>query len=78
MEDNRPTIAQYFVEQVCPDNKFLEEMDKVIPWWKIENWFNKEVVKNTSKSRTRIWHNEVCIWISTFKICWIRTSNGKI
>ena len=29
MEDNRPTLAQYFVEQVCPDNKFLEEMDKV-------------------------------------------------
>ena len=26
MEDNRPTLAQYFVEQACPDNRFLEEM----------------------------------------------------
>jgi IS5 family transposase len=49
MEDNRPTLAQYFVEQVCPDNKFLEEMNNVIPWWEIENWFNKEVVKKNSK-----------------------------
>jgi hypothetical protein len=49
MDDNRPTLAQYFVEQICPDNKFLEEMDKVIPWWEIENWFNKEVVKKNSK-----------------------------
>ena len=23
MEDNRPTLAQYFVEQVCPDNKYV-------------------------------------------------------
>jgi len=49
MEDNSPTLAQYFVEQACPDNRFLEEMNNVIPWWEIENWFNKEVVKKNSK-----------------------------
>ena len=26
MEDNRPTLAQYFVEQACPDNRFLEDL----------------------------------------------------
>ena len=32
MEDNRPTLAQYFVEQACPDNKFLEKrkLNKVL------------------------------------------------
>ncbi|MGN0018506.1 MAG: hypothetical protein ACI37S_05645 [Candidatus Gastranaerophilaceae bacterium] len=35
-KDNRPTLAQYFVEQACPDNRFLEEMNNVIPWWEIE------------------------------------------
>ena len=30
MENTRPTLAQYYVEQVCPDNKFLDEMDKVM------------------------------------------------
>ena len=49
MEDKRPTLTQYFVEQACPDNKFLDEMDNVIPWWEIENWFNKEVVRKNSK-----------------------------
>ena len=39
MEDNRPTLAHYFVEQACPDNKFLDEMNNVIPWWEIESWF---------------------------------------
>lgn len=52
MEKNRPTLAQYFVEQACPDNKFLEEMDRVIPWHEIEDWFNKEVkrrIKNVGR-----------------------------
>lgn len=31
MKNNRPTLEQYFVEQSCPDNKFLEEMNNVIP-----------------------------------------------
>ena len=35
MENNRLTLAQYFVEQAYPDNKFLEEMNNVIPWWEI-------------------------------------------
>ena len=45
MKNNRPTLAQYFVEQSCPDNKFLEEMNNVIPWWEIEAWFKGHLKK---------------------------------
>ena len=32
MEYNRPTLLQYFIEQACHDNKFLEErkLNKVL------------------------------------------------
>ena len=50
MEDNRPTLAQYFVEQACPDNKFLEEMNNVIPWWEIESWFKGHLKKERKKT----------------------------
>ena len=50
MEDNRPTLAQYFVEQACPDNKFLEEMNNVIPWWEIEAWFKGHLKKERKKT----------------------------
>lgn len=50
MEDNRPTLAQYFVEQACPDNRFLEEMNNVIPWWEIEAWFKGHLKKERRKT----------------------------
>ena len=50
MEDNRPTLAQYFVEQACPDNKFLDEMNNVIPWWEIESWFKGHLKKERKKT----------------------------
>ena len=50
MEDNRPTLAQYFVEQACPDNKFLEEMNNVIPWLEIETWFKGHLKKERKKT----------------------------
>ena len=50
MEDNRPTLAQYFVAQACPDNKFLEEMNNVIPWWEIESWFKGHLKKERKKA----------------------------
>ena len=40
MEDNRPTLVQYFIEQACPDNKFLEEMNK--NFMQIENMHHQE------------------------------------
>ncbi len=43
MEEHRLSFADFIVNQVCPDNKFLEEMDSVIPWWKIQDWFDKHV-----------------------------------
>ena len=50
MEDNRPTLAQCFVEQACPDNKFLEEMNNVIPWLEIESWFKAHLKKERKKT----------------------------
>lgn len=50
MEDNSPTLAQYFVEQACPDNKFLDEMNNVIPWWEIESWFKGHLKKERKKT----------------------------
>lgn len=50
MGDNRPTLAQYFVEQACPDNRFLEEMNNVIPWWEIESWFKGHLKKERKKT----------------------------
>ena len=50
MEDNRPTLAHYFVEQACPDNKFLDEMNNVIPWWEIESWFKGHLKKERKKT----------------------------
>ena len=50
MGENRPTLSQYFVEQACPDNKFLEEMNNVIPWWEIEEWFKGHLKKERNKS----------------------------
>ncbi|MCD7780904.1 MAG: hypothetical protein LUH05_09570 [Candidatus Gastranaerophilales bacterium] len=39
MEEHGLNFADFIVNQVCPDNKFLEEM--VIPWQEIEAWFKK-------------------------------------
>ena len=50
MEDNSPTLAQYFVEQACPDNKFLDEMNNVIPWGEIESWFKGHLKKERKKT----------------------------
>ena len=50
MEDNRPTLAQYLVEQACPGNRFLEEMNNVIPWWEIESWFKGHLKKERRKT----------------------------
>ena len=50
MKNNRPTLAQYFVEQSCPDNKFLEEMNNVIPWWEIKAWFQGNLKKERKKT----------------------------
>ena len=53
MEDNRPTLTQYFVEQACPDNRYLEEMNNVIPWWEIEEWFKGHLKKERNKKSGR-------------------------
>jgi transposase, IS5 family len=44
--DNR-SFAQFFVERVCPDNRFLDEMDEVIPWEKIDKFLNHRIKYKT-------------------------------
>ena len=52
MEENGIRFADYIVNRVCPDNRFLEEMNRVIPWWEIQDWFSVHVKRN---------HNLSCI-----------------
>lgn len=49
MEENGITFADYIVNRVCPDNRFLEEMNRVIPWWEIEDWFSEHVKRNHNR-----------------------------
>lgn len=53
MEDNRPTFAQFVIDQVCPDNKFLEEMDEIIPWHEVESWFKGHLKKERKSNAGR-------------------------
>ncbi len=43
-EDNRLSFAEFVFQKVCPDNRFLDEMNEIIPWG----------VKCTEKSRQQI------------------------
>jgi IS5 family transposase len=38
-----PSFAQHIFDQVCPENKFLLEMQEVIPWKRIEAFLNQEI-----------------------------------
>lgn len=42
-EDNNLSFAQYIFEKVCPDNKFLDEMNESIPWNIFEEVFDKHL-----------------------------------
>jgi transposase, IS5 family len=41
--DDRPTFADMVFQKVCPDNRFLDEMNEIIPWGEIEIFFNKHL-----------------------------------
>lgn len=49
MSDNRPTLADYLINERCPNNKFLEEMEEVIPWRELQNWFDTHIKKNHNR-----------------------------
>jgi IS5 family transposase len=42
-QNNSFTFADLIIEKVCPTNKFLEEMNEVVPWEEFEKFFNKHL-----------------------------------
>lgn len=49
MTENRPTLADFLINERCPNNKFLEEMEEVIPWWELQDWFDSHIKKNHNR-----------------------------
>jgi len=49
-ENNKElSFADYVVNQICPDNKFLEEMNEIIPWHELQNYFDGHIKRNHNK-----------------------------
>jgi transposase, IS5 family len=42
-EENSLSFAEYVFQKVCPENKFLEEMNEIIPWDEIQIFFDKHL-----------------------------------
>ena len=42
-DNERPSFADFVFRKVCPDNKFLDEMNEIIPWGEFEIFFNKHL-----------------------------------
>lgn len=42
-EDKSLTFAEHIFRAVCPDNKFLEEMNEVVPWGEMQIFFDKHL-----------------------------------
>lgn len=47
MTHNNASFAQFVINNVCPTNKFLEEMKEIIPWDEIETFLKKEITYKT-------------------------------
>ena len=41
--NKRPSFAEFMFQKLCPTNKFLDEMDEVIPWVEIQKFFDKRL-----------------------------------
>ena len=41
------SFAQFVINDICPNNKFLEEMREIVPWEEIDSFFNKEITYKT-------------------------------
>jgi len=47
MTHNNISFAQFIINDVCPENKFLEEMKEIIPWDEINRFLSKEITYKT-------------------------------
>ena len=81
MKDGRPILAQYFVEQACPNNKFMEEMEAVrryVQLLKQKKTKKQDIEVNVNKTD---WEfiNELPSFdrVKAKKAVWIRRKIGK-
>lgn len=49
INDNNLSFADYVFQQVCPDNKFLEEMNEIIPWGELQEFFDTHIFRQHNK-----------------------------
>jgi transposase, IS5 family len=49
-DNERPSFADFVFQKVCPDNRFLDEMDEIIPWEVFEKFFNKHLKRRYKKA----------------------------
>lgn len=42
-KENSLSFAEYVFKKVCPDNRFLDEMNEIIPWEEIQIFFDKHL-----------------------------------
>jgi len=47
--DTSLSFADYVFQQVCPDNKFLEEMNEIIPWGELQEFFDTHILRKHNK-----------------------------
>lgn len=81
MEDGRPILAQYFVEQACPNNKFMEEMEAVrryVQLLKQKKTKKQDIEVNVNKTDWEFF-NELPGFSSVHakKAVWLRKHAGK-
>lgn len=50
IDNDRPTFADMIFQKVCPDNRFLDEMNVIIPWGEIKIFFNKHLKRKDNKA----------------------------
>jgi IS5 family transposase len=48
-KDDGLSFADYVFHQVCPDNKFLDEMNEIIPWGELQEFFDGHIRRNHNK-----------------------------
>jgi IS5 family transposase len=47
--DNNLSFADYVFQQVCPDNRFLDEMNEIIPWGELQEFFDTHILRKHNK-----------------------------
>lgn len=49
-DNDRPTFADMVFQKICPDNRFLDEMNEIIPWDEFDIFFNKHLKRKDNRA----------------------------